>query len=67
MSSCVIKLVRPSCLQAITFGCVEALGGSFAEVTAKSAKELRIDGGIQVTSIKEGEYSARPGLGRVTS
>ncbi len=33
---------------------VESLGGTFGEVSAKSKKELKIDAGLQVLSIKEG-------------
>ena len=43
-----------------------ALGGDFAEVSAKMAKQLGIDGGVRVTAIKEGGFLAkarvRPGF-----
>ncbi len=33
---------------------VDALGGTFSELSDKGRKELRVDGGVVVTSIKEG-------------
>lgn len=37
----------------------EELGGRFAEISDKAAKELRIDGGVRVTGIDEGGVLAR--------
>lgn len=36
-----------------------ALGGDFAEVSARTLKELRIEGGVRVTAVREGGFLAR--------
>jgi Do/DeqQ family serine protease len=38
---------------------IDSLGGTFATITAKAAKELKISGGVQVTSIKDGGILSR--------
>ena len=37
----------------------EALGGTFANISEKTKRSLRIDGGVQVTSVEEGSILSR--------
>ena len=43
-----------------------SLGGEFADITPKAARQLGIDGGVRVTAVKEGGFLAkarvRPGF-----